>query len=130
MRTNYILIGRLIIDICAKRGVKSFYADDGNCRTYMKCNEKGLDDPYCCRPGQQYDRTLKRCVPTKDPSCMRQTCPGFSEGIYVVLLILLLLLISYNWFSGFTSSSSRSTSLLSFSLHKNVTTEGTKEFYE
>ena len=47
----------------------------------MKCNEKGLDDPYCCRPGQQYDRTLKRCVPTKDPFCLRQTCPGFSEGI-------------------------------------------------
>ena len=72
---------KLFSDICAKRGVKSYNIPDKNCRTYMKCNEKGLDDPYCCRPGQRYDSVSNKCVPARTQKCKMQSCPsGFFEG--------------------------------------------------
>ena len=30
-----------LTDMCLKRGVTSYALGDGNCRTYMKCNELG-----------------------------------------------------------------------------------------
>ena len=67
-------------DICAKRGVTSYSTNHTNCRVYWKCNEKGLDDPYCCPKGKRYDPIKGSCVLADTAACREQPCPtGFTD---------------------------------------------------
>ncbi|XP_052248367.1 uncharacterized protein LOC127856296 isoform X2 [Dreissena polymorpha] len=68
-------------DICGKvvggTVVTSYALSDGNCRTYMRCNEKGYKEAYCCIPEHRYNTTSGLCERIRDPNdaCNFEICP-------------------------------------------------------
>ncbi|XP_053373770.1 uncharacterized protein LOC123532644 isoform X6 [Mercenaria mercenaria] len=65
-----------------ERPVQSYALADGNCRTYMKCSDKGYDDPFCCRQNFYYDVTTAKCeiVMNELDVCRSERCPrGYKE---------------------------------------------------
>ncbi|WAQ95025.1 GG6L2-like protein, partial [Mya arenaria] len=59
------------------KAVTSYSLTDGNCRTYMKCNDKGYDDAYCCLPEYRYNIETGDCDKIDDPMdpCNYEVCP-------------------------------------------------------
>ncbi|KAK3588119.1 hypothetical protein CHS0354_012176 [Potamilus streckersoni] len=59
-------------NLCSDDTVTSYEYNDGNCRTYIHC-ENRLPLPACCEWGYRYNVQTAQCV--QDASCDHEICP-------------------------------------------------------